>query len=104
MLARNDVGRSGEDLVKPTNRPQKRLDPAVVFRQQIEAAREKGAGAEDLTLRLTLSDLSRIKRDHNLAVSDISFNDGVMRFLGVEVASEGVKVSELVRAGESAAN
>jgi len=90
--------------VKPANRPQKRLDPAVVFRQQIEAAREKGVAAEDLTLRLTLSDLSRLKRDQTIAVSDISFSDGVMRFLGVQVVSEGIKVSELVEAGEPAAS
>lgn len=90
--------------MKPANRPQKRLDPAVVFRQQIEAAREKGVAAEDLTLRLTLSDLSRLKRDQTIAVSDISFSDGVMRFLGVQVVSEGIKVSELVEAGEPAAS
>ena len=73
----------------------KRPTPGVTFRQQIEAAVQSGADQESLTLRLTCLDASYLKRDRTLAVSDISFTGGVMRFLGVKV-EQGVEASELV--------
>ena len=77
--------------------PVMRRSPGVEFRQQIEAALATGLSPDELTLRLTLSDVSYLKRDQSLAVSDISFTGGVMRFLGVQVESGSVAASELVR-------
>ena len=76
----------------------KRPTPAVIFRKEIEGALQAGAKPKSLTLRLTGLDASHLKRDRTLAVSDISFTGGEMRFLGVKVEQDGVEVSELVRA------
>ena len=65
------------------------------FRDQIERAEAKGAARGDMLLRLTLSDVSQLKRDPNLALEDISFSEGVMRFLGVKVAQGGISDSVL---------
>lgn len=73
----------------------RRNDPAVVFRREIEAALEAGAKPKNLILKLTLKDASHMKRDPNIAVSDIGFKDGEMRFLGVIVEQGGVSVSTL---------
>ncbi len=51
-----------------------------------------------MTLRLTLGDASLLKRDPGIAVSDISFDGGTMRYLGVKVQEGGVAESELVTA------
>jgi hypothetical protein len=48
-----------------------------------------------MTLRLTLTDVSKLKRDESLAVADISFSGGEMWFLGVRVEAGGVPVSLL---------
>jgi hypothetical protein len=72
-----------------------RASPATVFRKQIEAAVMEGAVVEDMTLRLTLGDAHKIKRDTSLALEDISFADGQMRFLGVKVEQGGVPASAL---------
>jgi hypothetical protein len=74
----------------------------VVFRQAIAAALAEGVLADDLTLRLTLTDASKFKRDRTLALDDISFAGGRMRFLGVTVEEGGVTASELVRRGDAA--
>jgi hypothetical protein len=49
----------------------------------------------DMTLQLTFSDAQQLKRDSSLALADISFTDGVMRFVGVKVEQGGVTVSTL---------
>lgn len=49
----------------------------------------------DMTLRLTKGDSDLLKRDPGLPMSDISFTNGVMRFLGVRVEQGGVVESEL---------
>ena len=69
--------------------------PGAVFRKQIEAALAAGAAPEDMTLRLTLGDVSKIRRDRSLALADLSFSGGVMRFLGVKVEQGGVAASNL---------
>jgi hypothetical protein len=69
--------------------------PGHVFRKQIEAALASGAAVEDMTLRLTLGDVHKLKRDTSLALSDISFAGGVMRFLGVKIEQGGVAASAL---------
>jgi hypothetical protein len=50
-----------------------------------------------MTLRLTLSDVTALKRDRDLPVADISFTGGVMRYLGVKVEQGGVPESVLDR-------
>ena len=71
--------------------------PAQKLRADIEAAQAAGLGSDDMTLRLTLSDVRRLKCDADLAVSDISFAGGEMRFLGVRVEQGGVAASALHR-------
>lgn len=71
--------------------------PAPRFRTQIEAAVAEGVKLNDMTLRLTLTDLTKLKRDPSVPVSDISFKGGVMRYLGVKVEQGGVTESVLDR-------
>jgi hypothetical protein len=79
-------------------RPTPRYVPAARrLRDQIEAARAEGALPEQMVLRLTHSDVDHLKRDRSLAVSDISFADGQMHFLGVRVETGGVGESVLER-------
>lgn len=79
-------------------RPLRRSSPAASFRAQIEKAEAEGCSRADMTLRVTLSDASLLKRDPDLALSDIGFVDQTMRFLGVVIEEGGVAQSELVRA------
>jgi len=82
---------------KPPPTP-RRGSTAVRFRKEIEQAQAEGVNLDETTLRLTLTDASDLKRDANLAVSDISFTEGVMRFLGVKVEAGGVTKSAFDRA------
>ena len=68
---------------------------ADVFRLAIDNAVADGAKLDSMLLRLTLSDASELKRDNTLAIEDISFKGGVMRFLGVKVEPGGVTSSTL---------
>lgn len=78
--------------------PTLRRPPAAVhFRTEIEKAEADGVSREDMTLRLTLNDVTQLRRDHSLPVADISFTGGVMRFLGVKIEQGGVAESVLVR-------
>ncbi|MFC3077087.1 hypothetical protein ACFODL_03180 [Phenylobacterium terrae] len=79
--------------------PRKRGTVAAHFREAIGKALEEGAGQDDMTLRLTLSDFSELKRDGSVAVEDISFKGGEMRYLGVKVTGGGVDASRLDTAG-----
>jgi hypothetical protein len=72
---------------------------AIHFRAEIEKAEAEGVAREDMTLRLTLNDVNQLRRDASLAVADISFAGGVMRYLGVKVEQGGVGQSVLVREG-----
>jgi hypothetical protein len=65
------------------------------FRQEIEHAEARGIARADMTLRLTLGDVNKLQRDRSLPVADISFADGVMRFLGVAIDQGGVAESSL---------
>jgi len=71
--------------------------PDKRFRGQIEAAVAEGVAVEDMTLRLTLRDASLLARDRNTPVADITYSEGVMRFLGVRVEQGGIDVSKLDR-------
>jgi len=75
--------------------PRKKGAVAAHFRDAIGKAVEGGADQSDMTLRLTLSDFSELKRDNNVALEDIRFQDGEMRYLGVKVTGGGVEVSRL---------
>jgi hypothetical protein len=75
----------------------RRGPPAEVFRNQIAAAEAEGVKRDDMTLRLTLMDVTALKRDRDLPVADISFTGGVMRYLGVKVEQGGVTESVLDR-------
>ena len=69
------------------------------FRKAIEQAEADGASRSDMVLRLTLRDAADLKRDRSVPVEDISFADGVMRYIGVRVAPGGVPVSVLAPNG-----
>ena len=75
----------------------RRAAASTHFRGEIEKAEAAGVARDDMTLRLTLSDVSQLRRDATLAVADISFAGGVMRYLGVKVEQGGVPVSVLSR-------
>jgi hypothetical protein len=78
-----------------TNRPE-------TFRTAIEKAEAEGARRDEMVLRLTSRDAADLKRDKTIAVADISFAGGVMRFLGVKVVQGGLEPSALDVSGETA--
>lgn len=80
---------------KPVPSPPPRIPVAVQFREAITKAVANGFSRADMTLRLTLSDDSRLRRDRSVPVDDIRFCDGVMRYLDVPVVAGGVEVSAL---------
>jgi hypothetical protein len=71
--------------------------PAARFRTEIEKAAAEGVARDEMTLHLTYSDVTRLKRDAQVPLPDITFADGVMRFLGVRVEQGGVAASALER-------
>jgi hypothetical protein len=73
-----------------------RIRPAE-FRHAIAAAEADGVAREAMVLRLTLRDDAELKRDPAVAMDEISFVGGEMRFLGVRVVAGGVPVSSLDR-------
>ena len=83
-------------MSKPPARPANET-VAARFRREIEAADGEGLARTDLRLRLTLSDVSRLQRDPTVAVADISFAGGGMRYLGVLIEQGGVAKSDLYR-------
>ena len=76
---------------------QARPSAANRLRGEIEKAKADGVRREEMILRLTLSDVSRLMRDATLALEDIRFAGGVMRYLGVRVERGGVGESVLKR-------
>ncbi len=75
--------------------------PAKLFQRRIEAAVADGGALADMTLRLTLGDARRLKRDADVPLDAIRYSDGVMHFLGVKVVEGGVDASVLERPGEA---
>jgi hypothetical protein len=71
------------------------IPPGQKFRVAIEQALKDGIDADALQLRLTLGDLSRLKRDRDTPAADIRFEDGEMRYLGVKVVAGDVQTSAL---------
>ena len=74
------------------------VSTAIGLRREVEKAEADGVLKEDMTLELTLQDVSNLKRDRTLAVTDIGFAGGVMTFLGVKIVQGGVGASVLRRA------
>jgi hypothetical protein len=72
------------------------LPPGQKFRVAIEQAKADGLEPSSLMLRLTLADVSRLKRDRAIPAAEISFSDGEMRYLGVKVVEGDVTTSQLV--------
>jgi hypothetical protein len=70
--------------------------PGKKFKTEIERARLEGIDESALLLRLTLGDVSRLKRDPQIPANEISFEGGEMRYLGVKVVGGDVATSELV--------
>ncbi len=70
--------------------------PGKKFRAAIEQARLDGIDPSALVLRLTLGDVSRLKRDRNIAADEISFAGDEMRYLGVKVVGGDIETSALV--------
>jgi hypothetical protein len=70
--------------------------PGKKFKAAIEQARLDGVDTSALLLRLTLGDLSRLKRDREIAADAISFAGDEMRYLGVKVVGGDVETSALV--------
>lgn len=77
----------------------RQISPTSRFRTAIGEAVADGAGVDELVLRLTLRDATRVLRDPETLSDDIRFEGGVMRFLGVRVLQGGIEASVLERAG-----
>ncbi len=70
--------------------------PGKKFKAAIEQARLEGIDPSALLLRLTLGDISRLKRDREIGADEISFAGDEMRYLGVKVVGGDVETSALV--------
>lgn len=79
---------------KPSSPP---APPAALFKRRIQDALTEGATVGDMTLRLTLGDARRLRRDADVPLEAISYHDGAMHFLGVKVVEGGVEASVLER-------
>ncbi len=78
-----------------------RAPVAIRFRSEIEKAEAEGVARKAMTLALTQKDVSELKRDRSVPLTDISFLGGEMTFLGVSVVQGGVTTSILAH-GENA--
>jgi hypothetical protein len=89
-----------QELPMPSKRP---TEPGVTtqavrikqLRQWIAAAELEGHAAGDMLLRLTCGDAAALKRHPDVAVHEISFAMGEMRFIGVRVQEGSVTTSTL---------
>jgi hypothetical protein len=81
---------------RPPPPPAPPQPPGQKFRTAIEKAKLDGLDPSAMMLRLTLGDVSRLKRDPSIAADDISFSGDEMRYLGVKVTPGGVETSALV--------
>lgn len=83
---------------KPARR---RGSAAEEARFAIEAADADGVKRAAMTLRMTLRDVSELKRDPKVPMADISYGPDGMRYLGVAVDQGGVTQSTLDRGDTS---
>lgn len=86
----------------PQKQPSRRRgSSAEEMRLLIETADADGVAREDMTLRMTLRDVSELKRDPKVPMADISYSPEGMRYLSVLVEQGGVTVSTLDPGGTS---
>jgi hypothetical protein len=83
---------------KPARR---RGTAAEEARLAIDQAEADGVSREAMTLRMTLRDVSELKRDPKVPMADISYGADGMRYLGVAVDQGGVTQSTLDRGDTS---
>ena len=85
-----------------TQKPARRRGTAAEeARLAIEQADADGVKRAAMTLRMTLRDVSELKRDPKVPMADISYGEGGMRYLGVAVDQGGVTSSTLDRGDTS---
>lgn len=76
-------------------RPLPKSDTILTLRAAIADAGDKGEDLSVMTLHLTHRDAALLKRSPAVAMEEISFLGGEMRFLGVKVEVGAVTVSAL---------
>jgi hypothetical protein len=88
-----------EPPMSSNNRPEPGINAQAVrikqLRQWIAAAELDGHVVGDMLLRLTCSDAAAVKRHPDVAVHEVSFAMGEMRFMGVRVQEGAVTTSVL---------
>ena len=83
---------------KPARR---RGSAAEEARLLIDQAEADGVARAAMTLRMTLRDVSELKRDPKVPMADISYGPDGMKYLGVAVDQGGVTTSTLDRGDTS---
>jgi hypothetical protein len=87
--------------LNPQKPSRRRGSAAEEARMAIEQADEDGVKRDAMTLRMTLRDVSELKRDPKVPMADISYGPDGMRYLGVVVDQGGVTQSTLDRGDTS---
>ena len=85
----------------PQKPARRRGSSAEEARYLIEAADADGVKRAAMTLRMTLRDVSELKRDPKVPMADISYGPDGMKYLGVAVDQGGVTTSTLDRGDTS---
>ena len=83
----------------PRTPTRRRGSAAEEMRLLIDKADQEGTDRKMMVLRMTLRDVSELKRDPKVASEDIAYKDGQMRYLGIPVAQGGVTQSTLDTSG-----
>lgn len=65
------------------------------MRKWIASAESRGVARGDMILHLSNRDVSGLKRSSDVGTHEITFADGLMRFLGVEVVAANASESSL---------
>ena len=87
-------------MALPGQKPSRRRGSAAEeMKLLIDQADADGVARKMMVLRMTLRDVSELKRDPKVAMEDIAYKDGQMRYLGVPVAQGGVTQSTLDLSG-----
>ena len=95
-MASSQMREMSQHTRTPTRR---RGSAAEEMRLLIDQADQDGVDRKLMVLRMTLRDVSELKRDPKVASEDIAYKDGQMRFLGIPVAQGGVTQSTLDTSG-----
>jgi hypothetical protein len=88
-----------EMSMTPRTPTRRRGSAAEERRLLIDKADQDGTDRKLMVLRMTLRDVSELKRDPKVASEDIAYKDGQMRYLGIPVAQGGVTQSTLDTSG-----